>query len=268
MPQAVITPMPVLATSKSAHNTPTNVQSIAHLPAEKKPSRKLIIPIVIIATTLLAVAVVAIIIIVIRNRNKKNQKNVPKEFVPVPEQIEDDISDDDEEEEVRRSPPSSKSTVVEQIDAPTHIDAELSNVLEVAKKLGLSTTRSQVSSPRIQEKRQPTTKELMERYAKMASELYDDDDSSPQTPVKAVKVSSERPVEQPLPRVSYQDIDNISDVKKNKTPVKTAEKEASPEKKTNDMNPEITAAYLKGLMSKLKSQGEEGVIGVIKEEDQ
>ncbi len=323
MPPNAITPMPQVVTKGNAESTPSNSKLALNVQTSEKPMwKKYVIPIVIIVATLAAIAVVAVVIFVIKYRNnKKNQQKVPNKFTPAKPVTQNP------------QPPTPVQNTQQEVSTeqrPT--EEELHNVTEVAKKLGLEEEEN-----KLQVKKVPTTKDLMEEYVRRHKDEETDDEESEKddegqndedeepepTPkkhkkkaiqkTKSMREVAERqarrnesedkegpPLEEPLPRVSYKDIDPKSKrpKKKENTPeeeqqdttpekvakVKVMKKElnmkkvqqsAKPAKKANA---KITAAYLASLLKKAEenegqNEDDEEQVGVVEldeneEEDQ
>jgi len=241
MPENAITPMPQVVTKGNQEMT-SNIPkgTIAASKTVEKPWKKYIIPIAIIVGTLVTVAIVAIIVFIIRNRNNKNNGQQPpkKQFTPGKNIL---------HSENQMNYPEEQPVKIQE-----NVEEELNNVAEVAKKLGISQEEKKT-------KKVPTIKQLMEEYEKILQGSSEEETP----PVKRKKSKDGPPLEEPLPRLSFKEIQD-------KTHRKTISEESEDEnvKLPNNLkkNSHLTAAYLTSLLDQIKNNENDEEIGVIEED--
>ena len=166
MPANAITPMPQVITKGNRETTvaaPPKNNGIVDIPVEEKPWKKYIIPIVIVIGSLAAVATVAIIIFVIRNRkNKKNQQNAgpSKKFTPGRQVGEQATPPANHVPHTYATQPQPTHVAHQPQQDEPNIEDQLHDVAQVAKTLGIDHENERKG------RRSPTTKEVMEAYAR------------------------------------------------------------------------------------------------------
>jgi len=245
-----MTPMPQNTTrgNRETGTVSSTKYKMEDIVPEDKPKptwKKLLVPILVVVGTLVAIIIVAVVIIVIRQRNKKNSENNksrpaitpthPPTFTPA-------TLIDDPSSRLRHPPIAQQPTDNRPVALPYSDTSSISSEPE------------ERSPPK-----QLTTKELMQQYQKINEKNMIKDKA---VPSKADDNESGPPLEEPLPRISYNDISNKKKQntnldKKNKTAPKPRQRQREKTTKKEDEQVMVTASYLRSLLAKVKESGEE-----------